>query len=138
MSMTLDEIYESFIWDKSYTDEEYEAKIAVGINQGRKHKYIYPFIQPIVPEIGKGSLWEPCARIVASKTNEELKSYLLLLFEWLQDLNWPGAYVIFDRLLEMPFSMLETEYNYCRNRAEKEHDSLWLMALDDFKKQANL
>ena len=35
MSMTLDEIYESFIWDKSYTDEEYKAKIAVGINQGR-------------------------------------------------------------------------------------------------------
>ncbi|MCI7124737.1 MAG: hypothetical protein MR935_00825 [Agathobaculum sp.] len=27
--MTLDEIYESFIWDKSHTDEEYKAKIIV-------------------------------------------------------------------------------------------------------------
>lgn len=136
MSMTLDEIYESFIWDQSYTDEEYEAKITVGINEGKKHKYIYPFIQPIVPEIGAGSLWEPCARIVASKTNAELKPYLSLLFEWLQDLNWPGAYLIFNRLLEMPFFMLEEDYNFCRSRAEKEHDALWLMALDDFKKQA--
>ena len=33
--MTLDEIYESFIWDASYTDEEYESKISVGINEAK-------------------------------------------------------------------------------------------------------
>ena len=36
--MTLDEIYESFIWDASYTDEEYESKISVGINEAEKFK----------------------------------------------------------------------------------------------------
>ena len=35
--MTLDEIYESFIWDSSYTDEEYESKISVGINEAKKY-----------------------------------------------------------------------------------------------------
>lgn len=134
--MTLDEIYESFIWDSSYTDEEYETKISVGINEAKKYKYLYPFIRPVIPEKSK-CIWEPCARVLALKTDEELKPYLCLLFEWLQDLNWPGAYVIFDRLLKMPFSLLENELNACKLRAEQEKDELWLMALEDFLKQKN-
>ena len=135
--MTLDEIYESFIWDASYTDEEYESRIAVGINEAIKYKYLYPFIQPVIPEKSK-SIWEPCARIITLKSDEELKPYLYLLFEWLQDLNWPGAYVIFDRLLKMPFVLLEGELNYCKRQAEKENDELWLINLEDFSKQINL
>ena len=134
MSMTLDEIYESFIWDQLYTDEEYEEKIAIGINEAKKYKYIYPFIQPVIPEKSK-CIWEPCAQVIASKTDEELKPYLFLLFEWLQDMNWPGAWKIYDRLSKFPFSTLEEEYNHCKRRAEKENDSLWLMALNDFGKQ---
>ena len=111
--MTLDEIYESFIWDASYTNEEYESKIAIGINEAKNYKYLYPFIQPLIPGKSK-CIWEPCARIVALKSDEELKPYLYLLFEWLQDLNWPGAYVIFDRLLKMPFSLLENELKHCK------------------------
>ena len=133
MSMTLNEIYESFIWNSSYTEEEYEKKISAGINEGKEFKYLYPFIQPIVPELGK-CLWEPCARIVVSKSDEELAPYLFLLFEWFQDMNWPGAYTIFDRLLKMPFSMLEKDYTYCKERATSENDALWLRALDDFEK----
>lgn len=129
--MTLDEIYESFIWDSSYTDDEYESKISVGINEAKKYKYLYPFIQPVIPEKSK-CIWEPCAKVIALKKDEELKPYLYLLFEWLQDLNWPGAYIIFDRLLKMPYSLLKDELNYCKLRAEKEKDELWLMALEDF------
>lgn len=136
MSMTLDEIYESFIWDQAYSDEEYEAKIAIGINEAKKYKYIYPFIQPVIPEISK-CIWEPCAQVIALKTDEELKPYLFLLFKWLQDMNWPGAWTIFERLSKMPFSFLEKEYDYSKKRAEKENDTLWLMALDDFKKQTS-
>lgn len=132
--MTLDEIYESFIWDKSYTNEEYEAKITVGINEAKKYKYIYPFIQPIIPELSK-VIWEPCARVVASKSDEELKPYLIFLFEWLQDANWPGEQIIFDRLLKMPFSLLEKELDYCKRKAERANDDLWLMALEEFNKQ---
>ena len=62
---------------------------------------------------------------------------MYLLFEWLQDLNWPGAYTIFDRLLKMPYSLLKDELNYCKLRAKKEKDELWLMALENFLKQKN-
>ncbi len=135
--MTLDEIYESFIWDASYNDEEYESKIAIGINEAKKYKYLYPFIQPIIPKKSK-SIWEPCARVIALKSDDELEPYLYLLFEWLQDLNWPGADVIFDRLLNMPFALLEDALNHCKWRAKRENDELWLMALEDFSKQINL
>lgn len=132
--MTLDEIYESFIWDSSYTDEEYESKISAGINEAKSYKYLYPFIQPIIPE-GPKCIWEPCARVIALKTDDELKPYLPLLFEWLQDLNWPGAFTIFDRLLKMPYSLLKDDLNHCKLRAEEEKDKLWLMALEHFLKQ---
>lgn len=132
--MTIDDIYESFIWDESYTKEEYEAKIAIGINEAKKYKYLYPFIQPAIPEKRK-CIWEPCAKVIALKTDEELKPYLYLLFEWFQDMNWPGAWTIFDRLAKMPFDMLEEEYIHSRKRAERDNDTLWLMALDDFKKE---
>lgn len=134
--MTLDEIYESFIWDASYTDEEYESKVAVSINEALKYKYLYPFIQPIIPEKSK-CIWEPCARVIALKSDEELKPYLCLLFEWLQDLNWPGANVIFDRLLKMPFVLLEDALNHSKIQAERENDELWLMDLEEFSKQAS-
>ena len=133
--MTPDEIYESFLWDPSYSNEEYEARIAVGINEAKKFKYLYPFIQPFIPEERSKSIWEPCAQVIAQRADEELEPYLSLLFEWLQDMNWPGAYIIFDRLAEMPFSLLEKPYAYCRQRAEKENDTLWLMALNDLKKR---
>ncbi len=58
--MTLDEIYESFIWDASYTDEEYESKIAFGINEAKKYKYLYPFIQPVIPEKSKRHMGTVC------------------------------------------------------------------------------
>ncbi|MBQ7295716.1 MAG: hypothetical protein IJW86_05925 [Clostridia bacterium] len=53
--MTLDEIYESFIWDASYTNEEYESKISIGINEAKNYKYLYPFIQPVIPEKTKNT-----------------------------------------------------------------------------------
>ena len=132
--MTLDEIYESFVWDSSYTDEEYESKISVGINEAKKYKYLYPFIMPVIPEKSK-CIWEPRAKVIALKTDDELKPYLPLLFEWLQDLNWPGAFVIFDRLLKMPYSLLEDDFNCCKRKAKKENDEMWLMALEHFLKQ---
>ena len=48
MTLNLDEIYDLFTWDASYSDEEYNARVDRGIAEARKLKNIYPFIQPIV------------------------------------------------------------------------------------------
>ena len=95
-----------------------------------------PFIQPIIvpPEKSK-SVWESCAKVISLKTDEELEPFLYLLFEWLQDMNWPGAYIIFDRLSEIPYSTLELSLNFSIEQAKRGNDELWSLALEDFKKK---
>ena len=58
---------------------------------------IIPFLQPTSLEHNK-NVWENCALIIERKSDEELIPFLPNLFEWLQDLNWPGAVTILDRL----------------------------------------
>lgn len=131
--MTLDDIYELFMWDEKYTHEEYKARCTKGIEEAKKYKYIYPFIQPIIPQKSK-SIWEPCSVVVASKGDEELTPYLFLLLEWLQDLNWPGAETIFNRLTKMPFSILKQDYDLCKTLAKQRNDIPWLMCLENLEK----
>ena len=44
------------------------------------------------------SVWECCAQVLFEKKDLELEPYLYELLGWLQDLNWPGALLILDRL----------------------------------------
>lgn len=136
MAMTLDEIYETFFWIPEETNEEYYLMVDDAINEAKKYKYLYPFIQPYIPNKSK-VVWEPCAKVIAFKSDEELEPYLNQLFEWLQDMNWPGADIIYDRLLQMPFSLIEDAYNFSCSRAERNNDNPWLMALRDFKKDVD-
>lgn len=60
----------------------------------REIKDISLLIQPpAVPLV-----WEQCAKVLYEKSDVELESYLDELLEWLQDLNWPGAMTIAERL----------------------------------------
>ena len=60
-------------------------------------KSINVFLQP-TDKYHNQNVWENCAAILAKRSDEELSYYLVELLEWLQDLNWPGALVILDRL----------------------------------------
>ena len=51
-------------------------------------------IQPPAPP----SVWEYCAEILSEKSDVALEPYLDKLLEWLQDINWPGAFTIANRL----------------------------------------
>lgn len=44
------------------------------------------------------SVWECCAQVLCEKSDIVLEPYLDSLLEWLQDLNWPGALLILNRL----------------------------------------
>ena len=136
MALTIDEIYDLFIWDGNYSDEEYKRREKMGIDECVKLKNLFPFIQPIIvpPEKSK-SVWESCAKVISLKTNNEIEPFLCVLFEWLQDMNWPGAYIIFDRLSEIPYSTLELSLNFSIEQAKRGNDELWSMALEDFKKK---
>ena len=70
---------------------------AQGISLARNIETITPFMQPMTKEHNK-NVWENCAKIISEKSDEKLRPYLVELLEWLQDMNWPGAFCILDRL----------------------------------------
>lgn len=133
----IDEIYDLFTWDNTYTPEEYSRREKQGLELAKGVKYLFPFLQPFLPN-GSKSVWDPCAKVIADRSDEELAPYLSFLFEWLQDLNWPGAEIILDRLAKMPKDLTEEDLYYSKSRAEKVQDEMWLEWLSEFEsRQSN-
>jgi hypothetical protein len=133
MALNIDEIYDLFTWDVSCSDEEYDARVERGIAEARKLRNIYPFIQPIVAGRNSKSVWEPCAKVVALKSDEELQDYMYLLLEWLQDMNWPGAEIIFDRLSQIPSEKICCYVDFSMRRAKRDEDESWQNTLEALK-----
>ena len=44
------------------------------------------------------STWENKARIIANQSDAVLEHYAAGILNWLQDLNWPGSMLLFERL----------------------------------------
>ena len=61
-----------------------------------KMQELHMLIQP--EGYGNKAVWENCALVLVQKSDEELRPYLPELLRWLQDINWPGALTILDRL----------------------------------------
>lgn len=130
MNLTIDDIYDLFTWDASYSEEEYNARVKKGIAEARKLRNLYPFIQPIIAGRNSKSAWEPCAVVVALKSDEELEPYINRLLEWLKDMNWPGAEIIFDRLSKVPIEKMKESLAFSILCAKRENDRSWLNTLE--------
>ena len=68
-----------------------------GREMADKVRCINVFILPLHREHNK-NVWDNCAKILASKDDEELRPYVRDMMHWLEDMNWPGAYCILERL----------------------------------------
>ena len=83
------------------------------------------FLQPCNKNYNK-NVWDNCAIILSKRTDEELSPYLVELLEWLQDLHWPGAYCIFDRLQKYADdSSYDLAFNTCIKYAKALEDDVW-------------
>ena len=76
--------------------------------------------------------WENCANILVLLDDDQLENLLPGLFEWLKDLNWPGAKTILGRLKEMPAEKRNFHLIQARNKAIQENDQEWLQNLQEF------
>ena len=113
------EIMDMLDWHKL---PEVQAK---GIALARNTETILPFIQPMTPEHNK-NVWENCAVIIAEKSDEKLRPYLAELLEWVQDMNWPGAFRIMDRLQKYSDdASLCGAVNACLAKARECGDEVW-------------
>lgn len=125
MEKNIDTIFEEMNWNKS-EDIQMQA-----IEQAKKIKHLSVFIMPIENK----SVWENCAKVLISKSDDELSLYFIELFKWFKDMNWPGAYLIYDRLLNVSKEEILVECNYSISVARKLKDYAWERALLDFYKQ---
>ena len=121
----IDSILEMLDWNCSQDTQ------SEGRRLGLRVKCINTFMQPGAP-YGK-RIWENCARIVASKGDEILQYYLLELFEWIQDLNWPGAIVIRNRLMQYRGTNYDFWLEYCYKCATATGDEVWAGTLNSMR-----
>ncbi len=125
--VNIDYIMSLIDWNKS------EKEQLKGIKMAEKVQNINVFIQPCNKNYNK-NVWDNCAEILSKRSDEELKPYLIDLFRWLQDLNWPGAFCIFNRLKRFSDrSSFDHAYNICLECAKAKEDTVWIDNLKSVK-----
>lgn len=125
----IDYIMDLLDWNKSIVDQTKGRELA------REVKSINVFLQPCDVKHNK-NVWDNCAKILSDRTDEELAPYLIELMEWVQDLNWPGALCILDRLKNFENNKTFNFYlNFCLKRAKALNEDIWLDNLQEIIKQ---
>lgn len=128
----IDEIMNMIDWNQSSENQEMGLKLADSIN------CINVFLQPKDKKNNK-NVWENCAKVLSKKTDEKLQPYLEELLEWLQDLNWPGAITILERLLYYKDTeRLAMVFKECVNRAFLLGEDKWLVNLSELMSSPSL
>ena len=80
-------------------------------------RYINYDVKSLIQPQDLNLQWDKCAIIITKMGFQVVKPFLIDLFEWLQDMNWPGALTIRNFLLTIPkdeFKQLSslTKYNH--------------------------
>ena len=102
-----------------------------GIELAKNVKCINVFILPEHLECSK-NVWENCAKILANRTDKELQPYLIDILVWIEDMNWPGAIIIDDRLKKFhDMKMLSFAIKECVKRASETDNHIWLENLSE-------
>ena len=117
--VNIDYIMDLLDWNNSIERQEQ------GIEMAKDVKCINVFLQPCSKNYDK-NVWDNCAKILSARSNEELSPYMIELMEWLQDMNWPGAFCIFDGLKGMVNEQLfQYSYTICLKCAQALDDETW-------------
>ena len=115
----IDYIMSLLDWNNDMAEQER------GIMLARDVKCFNVFFQPRCFSYGK-NVWDNCARIISERSDNELLSHLSELMMWLQDMNWPGAFCILERVKKMKNdrSCIRV-YTNCLKCARALNDETW-------------
>lgn len=130
---SIDQIFWMLSWDRdAKTQQE-------GIREAQQIKYLSVLFRPIpIQPMECKSVWENCAKVIASKSDETLERFVLEMFEWLQDINHPGAELIYNRLLEMPLERIAYSFQVSLKKSKALNDVSWVRCLLAFKQEYEL
>ena len=118
----LDEIMRMINWNSDIQTQERGIQLAHQIND------LSVFLQPM--KYGSKAVWDNCAKILAERSDDELDPYMVYLLEWLQDINWPGAFTIMNRLKTFSGQKLKYPFERTVDKAIKLNNEDGLMWLD--------
>ncbi len=135
IDLVFDKIYDMYYPNTQICVNTKET-IVMGIEEGKKIKCLDAFILPRYEGNCKG-LWDGCAEILSSKTDEELKPYIRKILKIISDLNWPGSITIFERLVNFKAKWFEEELNYMLKYSKQVDDMAFYDFLVDLKKERN-
>ena len=115
----IDYIMQLLDWNRSLEEQ------TKGLELARNVRFFNVFLQLRDNEFNK-NVWDNCAVVLSEKSDDELKPYLLELFTWLQDMTWPGANQVLERLKRFDNSnVYHTALCISINHARAEEDVLW-------------
>jgi len=118
----INKIYQMLCWD---TPEDVQLE---GIKLAKEMSDLTPLILPLYE--GSQSIWDNCAKALSELSDDRLEKYLPLLLEWLQDLNWPGALTILERLTAFSGQKLKNSFIKVTEHAISFHNEEGLRWLD--------
>lgn len=125
----VDKIMDMLDWNNSKEIQERGRKMASKIGN------IDIFLQPISDAYDK-NVWGNCAKVLSQKTDAELAPYLVELLEWLQDMNWPGACCILERMKQYKITeVYNIAFRKCMDQALESEDEIWIENLLQIKEK---
>lgn len=78
--------------------------------------------------------WENFARIIAAQSDAVLEHYAAGILVWLQDLNWPGSMLLFERLAKVRADKIDRAIEECIGFAENVcRDDEWVYFLHELQ-----
>lgn len=78
--------------------------------------------------------WENFARIIAAQSDAVLEHYAAGVLVWLQDLNWPGSMLLFERLAKVRAGKIDRAIEECIDFAETAcRDEEWVYFLRELQ-----
>ena len=78
---------------------------------------------------GPKSRWENAAKVLFNIGYPKIQKHLATMLPWLQDMNWPGANIVFGLLTQVPAEVIGHELELAVLRAEEEQDFDWMAGL---------
>lgn len=121
----IDRIMYLIDWKRSPAEQQ------EGISLAREVVCINAFFQPISSEYSK-SVWDNCAAIICERSDKELLPYITDMLLWIEDLNWPGAEQIQQRLIAFQdISRLASVLDSLVPDLERLEKTSWLTFISD-------
>ncbi len=87
---------------------------------------------------GSKFYWRYRANVLLLRGYPKVKNVIPELYNWLQDINWPGADEIMKLLSTFPRDVLVSSFEEAVGRAVKQNDEEWMLFLYEFAKNNNI